>query len=387
MKTLTIPKLNLKLNNEVNINALSKIKLPKTTICVISTTTNNNDFSLFLNILNSENINIITNKNECSIEKIVKLLVTKSDSKGKLNTDVLLLNISPKYANLLFKYLKPNYIVIKDDVKNLLLPKDIHLILNADNPQHLFYNKNNPYTLYGLEINKNIFKNEFSNEQIKCPNCHQNLNYNYYYNETLGNYYCLNCNLKRIKPNICITNIDDKKNIIVINDVYKINLKEFNISNIYNVLLTYTLSTLLNIDEDDITNIISHTSIIKKVEKYSINKRIVYVNNTENLDNTLLFINENKELKTIIIDLEETKKLYEINFEILKNNEIDKIICTGNKNYDVAVRIKYSNIDEDKIVAIKELDEAIKYINLRTEGNIYAILNDTQYFNTLMKGN
>jgi len=389
MKTLTIPKLSLKLNNEVSITTLSKIKLPKITICVISTSIDNDENNLFLDILKNENINIITNKNEFSLEKIVKLLVTKSDSKGNLNTDVLLLNISPKYANPLFKYLKPNYIVIKDDVKNLLLPKDIHLILNADNPLHLLYTKNNPYTLYGLEINKNIFKNKFSKNEIKCPNCCQNLSYNYYYNENLGDHYCSNCDQKRIKPNIYITHIDDEKNIIVINDVYKINLKEFNISNIYNILLTYTLATILNVNENNITNIISTTPINEIIDKYNINKRIVYVNNTRSLNNTLLFINQNKELKTIIFDFDETKNLYEINFELLKNDEIDRIICTGNNNYDVASRIKYSNINEEKIVAIKDLDEAIKYINLRTEGNIYAVLEENikEYFNNLMKGN
>lgn len=386
MQTLIIPKLKLNLKKEININTISKIKLPKTTICVISTSKNNSVINTLSQLIDSKKIRIITNKNADSLEEIVKFLLRKANKDGTINTDVLLLTISPKYTNLLFKYLQPNYIIVNDDLKNVTLPTTCHLILNADNPNHQHYINTHLHTSYGFEISKNIFKNEFSNEKIKCPRCNQTLNYNYYYNEYLGDYYCSNCKIKRKSPSIKVTSFDDKKNIIVINDIYKITLETFNISIIYDILLLFTVSTLLNIDLNILSNILSPVEQIP--EKYNINKRIVYVINTDCLNDTFSFIKQNKELKTIIIDLKQTKNLYEINFEVLKNNEIDKIICIGDKNYDVATRLKYSNINEDKIVAIKELDEAVKYINLRTEGNIYAVLEENkEEFNILLKGN
>lgn len=386
MKTLIMPKLKLNLKKEININILSKIKLPKTTICVISTSTNYDVINTLSQILDTQKIRIITNKNENSLEDIVKFLLKKTDKDGQINSDVLLLTISPKYTNLLFKYLQPTYIIVKDDLKSVSLPTTSHLVINADNPYHQHYLNTHLHTSYGFEINKNILKNEFAEEEIKCPSCNQILYYNYYYNEYLGDYYCPNCNIKRENPSIKVTLLDEKKNIIVINDIYKLTLNKFNVSIIYDILLLFTVSTLLNIDLNILENALSPLEQI--YEKYNINKRIIYVTNTHSLYDTFLFIKENKELKTIVIDLKQTNNLYDVNFEVLKNNEIDKIICLGNKNYDIATRLKYSNINEDKIVAIKELDEAIKYIKLRTEGNIYAVLEENkEQFNTLMKGN
>ena len=64
-----------------------------------------------------------------------------------------------------------------------------------------------------------------------------------------------------------------------------------------------------------------------------------------------------------------------IEFELLVNNEIDKIVCIGPQAYDIATRLKYANIDEDKIVVIPNVDEAARFIKTKTKGNVYGILN------------
>ena len=75
-----------------------------------------------------------------------------------------------------------------------------------------------------------------------------------------------------------------------------------------------------------------------------------------------------------------------IDFEMLKNDKIDKIICTGPQKYDLATRIKYANIDENKIVCFDDLFDAEKEIK-KSSGNIYAILNFDylDFFNEIMK--
>ena len=71
---------------------------------------------------------------------------------------------------------------------------------------------------------------------------------------------------------------------------------------------------------------------------------------------------------------------------MLKNDKIDKIICTGPQKYDLATRIKYANIDENKIVCFDDLFDAEKEIK-KSSGNIYAILNFDylDFFNEIMK--
>ena len=141
---------------------------------------------------------------------------------------------------------------------------------------------------------------------------------------------------------------------------------------------------------------------LKIFNKYTYNDRIVYVlnNKAENAttyNQSLLFVKRNTELKTLIIGWKEISRrynfddlswLYDIEFELLSNNEIDKIICIGPQAYDIATRLKYANIEEEKIVVIPLIDEAVKFIKSKTKGNIYGILNFdmVEPFNTNMKG-
>ena len=49
-------------------------------------------------------------------------------------------------------------------------------------------------------------------------------------------------------------------------------------------------------------------------------------------------------------DMSGRVELYDIDFERLRNENISNFICIGPFAYDIAVRIKLANIDEDKIV-------------------------------------
>ena len=50
--------------------------------------------------------------------------------------------------------------------------------------------------------------------------------------------------------------------------------------------------------------------------------------------------------------------------------------------------MKYAGIDEKKIVVFENLEEAVFYLNRRTKGDIFAILNFdyVKPFSNLMKG-
>ena len=91
-----------------------------------------------------------------------------------------------------------------------------------------------------------------------------------------------------------------------------------------------------------------------------------------------------KDKKTIVLGLRQISRrynhfdlswLYDIYFELLNDKSVDKIICAGPYAYDFATRLKYANIDEDKIIILENLDNIKETIETKTNGNVYAVLN------------
>ena len=405
-------------------NILSKLKMPKTVISVTGSSGKGSTCNLIVDIARKQGKSVVFNdKGSNLVTGILTTLLAACNLKGELKQDILVTEIDERYTKLLFKYLKPNYVVITnitrdqpprhgnfeivyEEIKKALT-KDMHLVLNADDPytQKFILNSQNKYTLFGIGTNKYTYNDEkFENLNIKyCPKCNSKLLYNYYHCETLGNYYCPNCDFKRRKPLIEVTKLDYEKSFVVVNDEYKFNIPFNTLFEVYNTLAAFTIASLINLNLDEACNTISKMPVNLKIfNKYTYNDRIVYVlnNKAENAttyNQSLLFVKRNKELKTLIIGWKEISRrynfddlswLYDIEFELLSNNEIDKIICIGPQAYDIATRLKYANIEEEKIVVIPLIDEAVKFIKSKTKGNIYGILNFdmVEPFNNNMKG-
>lgn len=409
---------------KIDKNILGKLKMPKTVISVTGSSGKGSTCNLIVDIARNQGKKVVFNdKGSNLITGILTTLLSACNLKGELKQDILVTEIDERYTKLLFKYLKPNYVVITnitrdqpprhgnyeivyEEIKKALT-KDMHLVLNADDPytQKFILNAQNKYTLFGIGTNQYTYNDEkFENLNIKyCPKCNSKLLYTYYHCETLGNYYCPNCDFKRKKPLMEVTKLDYEKNLVIVNDEYKFNIPFNTLFEVYNTLAGFTISSLIGLNLDEACNTISKIPVNLKIfNKYTFDNRIVYVlnNKAENAttyNQSLLFVKRNTELKTLIIGWKEISRrynfddlswLYDIEFELLNNNEIDKIVCIGPQAYDIATRLKYANIEEDKIVVIPLIEEATKFIKSKTKGNIYGILNFdmVEPFNNNMKG-
>ena len=405
-------------------NILSKLKMPKTVISVTGSSGKGSTCNFIVDIARKQGKSVVFNdKGSNLITGILTTLLGACNLNGELKQDILVTEIDERYTKFLFKYLKPNYVVITnitrdqpprhghfelvyEEIKKALT-KDMHLVLNADDPytQKFILDSKNKYTLFGIGPNKYTYvDNKFENLNIThCPKCNEKLVYNFYHCETLGDYYCPKCDFKRRKPDMEVTKLDYEKSFVTVNGEYKFNIPFNTLFEVYNALAAFTVCSLIKLDLDNACNIISKMPANLKIfNKYSINDRIVYVlnNKAENattFNQSLLFVKRNKELKTLIIGWREISRrynfddlswLYDIEFELLVNNEIDKIVCIGPQAYDIATRLKYANIDEDKIVVIPNVDEAARFIKTKTKGNVYGILNFdmVEPFNNNMKG-
>lgn len=409
---------------KIDPKIVEKMTLPKTIIAVTGSSGKGSITSMIAEILRSEGYHVAHNAKGSNLSAgVVTMLLENSTLSGKIKSDIIVAEVDERFAKFVFPNLKPHYVVVSNITRDQpprqghfdlvyteikkALTSDMHLILNADDPMLQKFNLEKEFKVsyYGLSKNKNSYVvSKFENLNLShCPICHTKLIYDYYHFEELGNYHCPNCKFKKpIADEVC-TNIDYVSGKITIGRSTRMHIPYQTLYCVYNTLAAFTVSKLVGMEDDKIAYAIDRIAgNTKNFSTYQYQKRTVHVLNNKNensstFNQSLLFVDRKTNLKTIVIGWKEISRryefddlswLYDIDFEILNKHDIDQIICVGIHRYDIAVRMKYSKIAEEKIKTFETLDEAVPYIKENTQGDIYAILNFdyVEPFNRLMNG-
>lgn len=394
----------------IDKNILKKFILPEKIIVVTGSSGKGSTTRIIANGLREAGYTVAHNKeggNETS--GVITTLLKNCGLNGKIKTQAIVLEMDERYIKYVVPIIKPSDIVITNitrdqpprqrhtdfiiDEINNGLTEDAHLYLNANDPilQKFLKDRKNEATYYGIDKLSTSYKKNMFNS-LNCPRCikcNHKLKYDYYLIEDLGSYKCSNekCDFKEPKAKYMITGYDDCR--ITINNKYNITLNNDMLYNFYNTLAAFSVLAEQNLDKDKIAQAIENQNRDKKVyNKYSVKGRRVFVlnnkcENASTYNQSMLYTYQSKEKKTIVIGWEEISRrylwddlswLYDIEFELFNKQDIDKIIVCGPQRYDLAVRLKYAGISDDKIKIHKDLYEAKDDIE-SSQGDIYGILN------------
>lgn len=261
--------------------------------------------------------------------------------------------------------------------------KNLKLFLNADDPMvaKLGNNKENEVIYYGfkniiIENNQN-YKNLSPKEAINCT-CGSEYEYSKTFYSHLGHYFCPHCKNKRPKvkyeadckiDNDCILiNLDDK--------TFKSNLT--GTYNAYNLLGAICVGLELDIDEKIIQKALdNYNAVFGRNEKIKINKTSVNINlikNPTGASEVLNCIKDKKGTKLLLIlndnyaDGRDVSWIWDANFELISNFEND-IYVSGKRAYDMALRLKYANVDTKLIHIEPDIKKAFESCTKSCDNN------------------
>ena len=390
-------------------DVLARIKLPEITIAVSGSNGKTSTVEMIYQMLEKSGLSVAYNyEGSNQIEGITTLALCNCDNLGRFQKDVLLMEVDERYAQYVFKYLTPKYFVINNLFRDQLtrngsseyvltqMEKAIvdgtTLVLNCDDPlvSSLAYKFKNDVVYFGIDDNQYVSEENDGvyDDGYYCPICKHKMIYDYRQFGDIGDYHCSSCSFKRATPNFYISDISLDKTQIVINDDVHINLAFNTLFNAYNVLASFTIGRLLNINDN---------VIVKSLNDYLIQNGRIKTLNINNKDMTLLIskhenstsYNQNIEylvnyvddvsLLLIIEDISrkyftsDTSWLWDINFEKLENENIKKIVVAGKYFNDVAVRFEYAHVDLDKAAFIENVDEAINYFTDNSKGDLFVM--------------
>ena len=337
---------------------------------------------------------------------IISTLLKNSTLTGKIKADYICLEVDESYVPIIFKKIKLDSLLILDffrdqldrngEVESLILKINEflknyngNLILNANDPNVARLGKAN-------ENNKNIYyfgadKYKYATSEEKevgegkfCPFCKTRLKYDYYQYSHIGKFICPNCGFGDNKIYKLAKNIDlSNKCFDIDNTHYNIKLNSIYI--IYNYTAAILVSSLYNIPDDVVKNTLANFELNNgRLESTKIRNIPTIINLAKNPTGSnvsLRLLNEDNEEKELLFVLNDNVAdgfdvswIWDINFDTLNN--VSRIITSGPRAYDIAIRIKTSGYDSQKIEPYLNLNDAIKAL-YKTDIKKYIIANYT----------
>jgi UDP-N-acetylmuramyl tripeptide synthase len=350
---------------------------------------------------------IIINKEGNNLDTgICSMLLKYCDMSGRVKADMLILETDESHVPVVYSQLKLDTLVVlnffrdqldRNGEMETLIQKingfcktfEGNLILNGDDPNTARLGRANPNNnnvkYFHAEpyafATKKIFE---ASEGRFCPFCGEPLEYEYYQYSHIGKYICKKCGFGSHEPYITAKDIDLEKPVFTA-DGHTYSPKLNSIYNVYNMTAVAAAAKLYNIDQKVTDSVInSYTVKNGRMENFMLGKSKATLNLAKNpvgANMTLRVMNEmqgEKELLFVlndnIADGLDVSWIYDINFSIFER--VTRVVTSGTRAYDIAVRIKTAGYDPAKIVVRPDLDKAVEEL-ASTEGRKFVIANYT----------
>ncbi|MBO5179974.1 MAG: DUF1727 domain-containing protein [Clostridia bacterium] len=389
-------------------NILQKIKLPEDIVVVTGSNGKTSTTEMICNILQENGYDVGCNKEGSNqTEGVTTMILNCCNLKGEVKKDVLVIESDERYLRHTLKFFTPKYIVVtnlyRDQMTRNGHPELIYkiikegidekatLVLNTDDPLSSLYGyKKDNVVYFGMNENKLSTKENISvyNDGKYCPNCKALMQYDYYNYAHIGGYHCENCGHERKEPAYAVTNVDLQTGEITINDKYNISMSLRSVYNAYNMLAAFAVTNLIGVDEEKIVSeLTEYVMQNDRVQSFELNghKAMLLTSKHENsisYNQSLTYLVNDKKDCTVVLIVDavsrkyftsETSWLWDIDFELLKDDCVKRIVLAGKYVHDLKSRFEYADIDKEKIVAFKNLDDMMRDVKTNSVGNIYVV--------------
>lgn len=397
-----------KIAKKLNKNFIKYFNIKGKVITVTATngkTTTNNCIKF---MLEQNGKKVVSNADGNNMETgIISELIKHSKINGDVDCDYLTLEVDESYVPIIFKKIKLDTLVILDffrdqldrngEVETLILKindflkiYDGNLILNADDPNVARLGKaniNNKNVKYF-----SVDRYEFATDEEKeagegkfCPFDKERLKYDYYQYSHVGKFECPKCGFGKEDLFVELRNVNVKTGEfdVLVNKKELTHLKTTanSIYSVYNYAAVIAVAKLYSLDprkalkefklnngrceEIDVKGSKTIINLAKNPTGANVSLRML---NEDDDEKELLFV-----LNDNIADGFDVSWIWDINFDVKK---VTRIITSGKRAYDMAIRIKTSFYPSENIESYINLEDAVNSL-YKTKTKKYVIANYT----------
>ena len=392
-----------KIVKKLSPDILKRIKIDCPVIAVTATngkTTTNNAIRY---MLEQNGKKVVSNREGNNMETgIITALIKNCTLTGKIKADFVTFEVDESYVPIVFKKIPLNTLVVLNffrdqldrngEVESLILKineflktYEGNLVLNNDDPNvaRLGRANENNKNVYYFSVDKYKYATEEQSEAGEgkfCPFDKTRLEYEYYQYSHIGKFKCPKCGYGEENLYTKVENVDLDAKTFKEEDISYEFLAN-NIYTIYNYAAVISVAKLYDLDAKEAIKTFKLDN--GRAENVRINGCETIINLAKNptgANVSLRTLNEDKKEKELLFVLNDNSAdghdvswIWDINFNV---QNVTRIVTAGTRAYDMAIRIKTSGFDANKIEPYLDLKEALQAL-YKTNTKKYVIANYT----------
>ncbi len=351
-------------------------------------------------IVDAQGLRYVHNRSGANlIAGLTTAYMAEADLWGRVSGDLAIMEVDEATVPQAAKEIRPGVVVVTNFFRDQLdrygeldktvsfirrglelLPEGSTVILNADDPlvASLGDIKGLSYVYYGIDDHRHGVGQMHQTADAKyCPRCGTPFTYELYYYAHLGSYQCPKCHFARPTPDIAVTELElsgmqgSEMTIRSRQGLTRVHFALPGLYNVYNALGAIAVAVQLDLSSAIIEQTVPRfRSAFGRMEAVPIKGRLVYlalVKNPVGYNEVLrTFLRVDKEKNFLFIlndqyaDGTDISWIWDVDFEPIGDpgREINKIVTSGRRADDMAVRLKYAGVDPQLMEVVHEVEAA-----------------------------
>ncbi|PLR95042.1 Mur ligase family protein [Bacillus sp. T33-2] len=260
--------------------------------------------------------------------------------------------------------------ILVNKIASALKNSAVKLLLNTDDPLVSRLGQIGLQAEYfGLGQNAYAFEQHNMIESTFCPQCGDPLQYTHVHYGQLGHYSC-QCGFGRKSPKYEINQLELNDGLNLRTNIGDFLIPIFGSYNAINALAAISICLESGLSPENIQNAMSTFRVENgRMERFQNKDKPVVLNLAKNpagVNVTLSESNVSKERKQYLLPLNDMGDdgrdiswIWDADYEKINHCLTDRIICSGIRAEDMAVRLKYAGIPQEKIEIVRNVDKAV----------------------------
>lgn len=357
----------------------------KTIILVAGTNGKTTTVKMIETIFRKNGKKVVRNSSGANLDNgLVSTFIAHTGWNGKLNAQYFIFEVDEATVPIILRSVSPQTIVLINLFRDQLdrygevdavaekwlkvlcdLPATTNVFINGDDPQLAFLGGHLKANVkyFGLE-DPDLFlpKMQHATDSIYCPKCGNRLTFGGVYFSHLGKFACGQCGFTH--PAMSITGNDVESPL---EGVY----------NVYNVMAATLVARSIGIGDKEIAAALSaFTPAFGRMEQITYegkNVLILLSKNPTGFNESVRTVLTSKKRGPLLLllndripDGTDISWIWDVDFELLKDDEhlikqLDTrmIFVSGDRCYDMGLRLKYAGVENGKMKISEDLEEAV----------------------------
>ncbi len=337
----------------------------------------------------------------------------KANLFGKLKADYACLEVDEASTVHVFKHIKPDLMVITNLFRDQLdrygtveltvdflrralsLSPDTKLLLNGDDPLTAQFGEKTERKAYFVSVEEDAGVAETAPVETPfCVFCGEALSYDFHHYSQLGAWHCDACGFKKRRADFSVRNVSlaDGIGFTLLHDGKE---DEFFVPyrgfyNVYNIALSYSAAVLSMGEVPDYQRVLdAYQPQVGRMESFMLSRPVILnmAKNPAGFNQAIATVLQDEREKDLLLAVNDNESdgcditwLWDVEFERLGEAGIRRLLVSGLRADELALRLKYAGFPEEKIEKVTPLRDAVTSAIDGETPVCYALANYTAVF-------